>query len=121
MLNQGSSHVKTGASGRTVVVDVVDGDLGHAELIEDALAAGAVAVAVARDALVYIIVVDLRVEEGLDACFEAQFCVVDFAAGFDELGHAYAQDVDGCLFVAGHFGRQYTSTCSLLLGTVDIC
>ncbi|KAI6768775.1 hypothetical protein HG531_010964 [Fusarium graminearum] len=95
VLHQGPGHVETGASSRAVVVDVVDGDLGHAELVEDALAAGAVTVAVTRDALVHIIVVDLRVEKGLDACFEAQFCVVNFAAGFDELGHAHAQDVDG--------------------------
>lgn len=60
-----------------VVVDIIDRDLGHAELIEDALAAGAVAVAVAGDALVDIVIINLGVEEGFDAGFEAEFGVVD--------------------------------------------
>jgi len=88
-----AGDVQAGRAGRAVVVDVVDGDLGHAELVEDALAAGAVAVAVAGHALVDVVVVDLRVEERLDTGLEAELSVVDLAAGLDELGHADAEDV----------------------------
>ena len=49
----------------------------HAELVEDALTAGRVAVTVAGNALVNIVVVDLSIEEGFDAGFEAEFGVVD--------------------------------------------
>ena len=63
-----------------VVVDIVDGDLRHAELVEDPLTAGRVAVAVAGDALIDIVVIDLGVQEGFDAGFEAEFGVVDCAA-----------------------------------------
>ena len=97
-------------AGGAVVVDIVDGNLRHAELVEDALAAGRVAIAVACDALFDIVVVDLSVEEGFDARFEAEFGVVDcienlerlkgvrrihlghptFASGFDEFGQTYA-------------------------------
>lgn len=101
--NHVAAHVQTGGAGGAVVVDVVDGDARHAELVEDALAAGAVAVAVAGDALVDVVVVDLRVEHGLDASFEAQFRIVDLSAGLDELGHAHAEDVDG-LFLGGRHG-----------------
>ena len=65
------------AARRAVVVHVVDGDLRHAELVEDALAARRVAVAVACYALVHGVVVDVRVQEGFDAGFEAEFVVVD--------------------------------------------
>lgn len=60
-------HVQAGGAGGAVVVDVVDGDARHAELVEDALAACGVAVAVAGNALVDGVVVDLGVEEGFDA------------------------------------------------------
>ncbi|KFY21090.1 hypothetical protein V491_03168, partial [Pseudogymnoascus sp. VKM F-3775] len=88
-----AADVEAGRAGGAVVVDVVDGDLGHAELVEDALAAGGVAVAVACDALVDIIVADLGVEHGLDSGLEAKLGVVNFSARLDELGHAYAEDV----------------------------
>lgn len=94
----GDGHAAQGQSrgaGGAVVVDVDNGDLGHAELVKDALAAGRVAVAVAGEALLDVVVADLRVEHGLDAGLEAQLRVVDLAAGLDELGHAHAQDVDG--------------------------
>jgi len=52
--------------------------LRHAELIKNALAAGRIAIAVAGDALIDFIVVDLSVEERFDAGFEAQFGVVDY-------------------------------------------
>lgn len=60
-------HVQAGGAGGAVVVDVVDGDARHAELVEDALAACGVAVAVAGNALVDGVVVELGVEEGFDA------------------------------------------------------
>ncbi|KAK1841186.1 hypothetical protein CCHR01_16172 [Colletotrichum chrysophilum] len=96
--DKGAGHGEAGAAGGAVVVDVVDGDGGHAELVEDALAAGAVAIAVAGDALVDVVVVDLGVEHGLDAGLEAQLRVVDLAAGLDELCHADAEDVARRLF-----------------------
>ena len=65
-----------GACG-AVVVDIVYGNLRHAELVEDALAAGRVTIAVAGDSLLDIVVVDLGVEEGFDARFETEFGVVD--------------------------------------------
>lgn len=97
-----AAHGQTCAAGRAVIVDVVDGDLGHAELVEDALAAGAVAVAVAGNALLDVVVADLGVKHGLDSGLEAELGVVDIAAGLDELGHAHAQDVDGLLLLGGH-------------------
>ena len=67
-----------GGAGGAIVVDVVDGDGGHAELVEDALAAGGVAVAVGGDAGVDGVVVEGGVEEGFNAGFEAEFVVVDW-------------------------------------------
>lgn len=64
-------------AGGAIIVDIVDGDLRHAELVKDSLATGGVAVAVAGDALVDIVVVDLGIEESFDAGFEAEFGVVD--------------------------------------------
>ena len=52
---------------RAVVVYIIDGDARHAELVEDALAACRVAVAVAGDAKVDVIIVEVCVEEGFDA------------------------------------------------------
>lgn len=103
--DEGAAHGEAGRAGRAVVVDVVEGDLGHAELVEDALAAGGITVAVASDALVDIVVVDLGIKEGLDTGFEAELGVVDGAAGLDELGHAHAEDVDGRVSFGRHFGR----------------
>ena len=70
-------HVQPCRAGGAIVVGIVDWDLCHTELVEDALAAGGVAVAVAGDALVDIVVVNLGIEEGFDAGFEAEFRVVD--------------------------------------------
>lgn len=99
-------HVQPCRACGAVVVDIVDGDLRHAELVEDALTAGRVTVAVTGDALVDIIIVDLGVEEGFDAGFEAELSIINcgdvrraegyggikftFASGFDELGETYA-------------------------------
>jgi hypothetical protein len=99
-----SRQVETGGAGGAVIIDVVDGDLGHAELVEYSLPAGRVAVAVASNALVHIVVVDLCVQHGFDAGFEAELCVVDFPARFDEFGHAYAEDVAWLVALDDHNG-----------------
>jgi hypothetical protein len=64
-------------------------------LVEDSLATGRVAVAIAGDALVDIVVTDLGIEHGLDTSFEPNFGIIDFAPGLDELCHSDAEDVDG--------------------------
>ena len=61
-----SCHMQSCRTGGAVVVDVVDGDLCHAELVEDTLAAGGVSVAVACYSLFDIIVIDLGIEKGFD-------------------------------------------------------
>ncbi len=104
MANDISRQVKPSRSSRAVIVNVIDWDLGHAELIEDALAAGGVAVAVAGHALVDIVVVDLGVQECLDSGLEAELGVVDLSAWLDELGHADAEDVAGLGWGLNHFG-----------------
>ena len=48
-------------------------------MVEDPLATGGVAIAVAGDTLIDIVVVDLGVEKGFDPRFEAEFRVVDCA------------------------------------------
>lgn len=94
--DQGASHGQTRGSRRTVVVDVVDGNVRETELVEDALTTGTIAVDVAGHALIDVVVVDLGIEHCLDPGLVAQFIVVDFAARLDELGHTHAQDVGGC-------------------------
>jgi hypothetical protein len=101
--NHVSSHVETSRTGRAIVVDIINGNTSHAELVEDALTACRIAVAVACDTLVNVVVVDVRVEHSLDTGLKAELWVVDLAAGLDELRHAYAEDVDG-LFLADHGG-----------------
>src|SRR4051812_32939903 len=63
------------------------------ELVEDALAAGAVAVGVAGDALLDVVVVDAGVDHGLDPGLEAHLGVVDQASRLDELCQPDADDV----------------------------
>ena len=92
-------HVQPRRAGGAVVVDIVDGDLRHAELVEDALAAGRVAVAVAGDTLVDIVVVDLSVDEGFDAGFETEFGVVDCQADLERLKGV--RNVDYPTFASG--------------------
>ena len=66
-LHHRTRDVQPRRAGRAIIVDVVDGDARHAELVEDALAACGVAVAVAGDAEVDVIVVEVGVEESFDA------------------------------------------------------
>ena len=77
MADHRSCHMQTRRAGAAIIVDIVDRNLCHAELIEDALAAGRVAIAIASNALINIVIVDLRVKKGLDAGFEAKFGIVN--------------------------------------------
>jgi hypothetical protein len=96
--------MKSRRASRAVIVDVVNRDLCHAELIEYSLATGGIAVAVAGYTLVYIVVVDLRIQHGFDARLKTKLGVIDFSARFDELGHAYAEDVAWLVALDDHGG-----------------
>jgi hypothetical protein len=85
-------QMQTSGTSTAVVVDIVNWDLGHAELVEDSLTAGGVAVAVAGDALINIVVADVRIEESFDTSFKSELGVIDFASWLDKLGHANAED-----------------------------
>ena len=100
--HQRPGQLQTRAARCTGIVRVVDGDVGHAELIEDALAGGGVAIAVAGDAGLDVVVGDVGVEKGFGAGFEAEFGVGAEVAGFDELGEADAEDVG--VLLEGHDG-----------------
>lgn len=78
MPNHVPRHIQPCRACGAIVVDIVDGNLRHAELVEDALATGRVAKAVAGDALIDIVIVDLGVKKSFDAGFEAKFRVVNF-------------------------------------------
>ena len=70
-LDQLSRQVQTRRAGGAGVVGVVDRDPGHAELVENALAGGRVAVAVAGHAGIDLVVVDVCIEQGFGAGFKA--------------------------------------------------
>jgi hypothetical protein len=99
-----SRQMKTRRAGRAVIVDVIDRNLCHAELIEYSLPTSGIAVAVAGYTLVYVVVVDLRIQHGLDARLKTKLGVIDFSARFDELGHAYAEDVAWLVALYDHGG-----------------
>ena len=92
-------HMQACGASRAVVIDVVDGNAGHAELVKHPLAAGTVAVTVACDTLLDVVIINTSVEEGFDAGFEAELGVIDLSAGFDELSHADTE------YVGREFGR----------------
>ena len=77
MTDQSLRHMQARRSRAAMVVHIVDWDLGHAELVENALAAGGVAITVAGNGLVYIVIVELGIEKGFDASFKAKFSVID--------------------------------------------
>lgn len=79
------AHVQTGGSSGAVVIDIVDGNASHTELVKYTLSACRVAVAIACNALVNIVVVDVGIEHGLDTGFEAKLRVVYLSTGLDEL------------------------------------
>jgi hypothetical protein len=91
--NHGTRHIQTGAPCRAVVVNVVYWDRRQAELVEDSLAAGGIAITIASDTLVDFVVRDMSIKHGFDASFEADFGIVDLPAGLDELRHAHAKDI----------------------------
>jgi len=98
-------EMQTSRASRTVVVNIVDWDLGHSELVEYSLSARRVAVAIACDALVNVVVTDLRIKHSLDTSFEAELGVVNLASWFDEFGHAYAEDVAWFVAFDDHYER----------------
>lgn len=97
-----SSHMQPRGPSRAIVVDVIDRNLGHAELVEYPLAASAIAIAVACNSLVDIVIVDLGVQECFDTGFETELGVVDLAARFDELGQAYSNYVGWWNWLLAH-------------------
>lgn len=103
MPNHIPRHKQPRTPRRTIIVDIINRYLRHSELIEHSLAACGIAVAVAGNALFDVVVVYLGIEHGFHASFESEFGIIYFSTGFDEFGHAYAEDVDG-LFCFDHFG-----------------
>src|ERR1700722_1376295 len=91
--NHRARYVQTRAPCRAVIVHVINWNRGQAELVEDSLAAGGVAIAIAGHTLIDFIVRDMSIKHGFDAGFKSEFSVVDLSAGFDELRHAHAEDV----------------------------
>jgi hypothetical protein len=67
----------------------------HSELVEDPLAACCIAVAVARNSGLDIIIVDLSIQHSLDAGLIPHLRICTLLSRFDELGQTYAQDVGG--------------------------
>jgi hypothetical protein len=106
--NHVSCNVQACRTCRAVVIHIKDWNLCHAKLVEDTLPAGRVSVAVACDTLIHVVVVDVSVQHRLHTGFETKFCVVDFAAWFDKLGHTDAEHIAwlrSLLF--HHFGRVW--------------
>ena len=89
--HQRARHVQARRARGAGVVRVVDRDARHAELVEDALAGGRVAEAVARHAQLDVVVRDLRVQHRLDAGLEAELRVGAQLARLDELRQADAE------------------------------
>jgi hypothetical protein len=102
-----SCDCQASGTSRAVVVDVEDWYLGHAELIKDSLAAGGIAVTIASNALVDIIVIDLGIEHSLHTSFEPQLSVINLASRLDEFGHAYAKDVAWLVSLDDHLEGSY--------------
>ena len=61
MRNHIPPHEQAGRAGRAVIINVVYWDSGHSELVEYALSASRVAIAIACDALLDVVIVDVRV------------------------------------------------------------
>lgn len=99
-----SSQSQASRPGGAIVVDVVNGNLCHAELVKDSLSAGGISVAVTCYSLVNIVVVDLGIKHSLDTCLKTKLRVVDFSPGLNELGHAYAKDVAWLAAFDNHCG-----------------
>jgi hypothetical protein len=105
--------MKTGRSSSTRIIRIVDRDAVHPELIKDTLAAGGVAIAVAGDAGLHVVVCDLGIEHRLDTRFVPELRILACSTRLDELRQANAQDVRGSVAFA-HF-----DDCSMLMGLID--
>lgn len=93
-LDELRSHVESGGTGGTVVVDVHDGDTGHTELVDNSLARSGVSVDVAGNNLLDLVVGDSSIKKSLDTGLEAHLLVAHKISGLDELGHADTGDVN---------------------------
>lgn len=100
---------KGGRAGRAVVVDVDDGDTGHAELVEDTLATGRVAVNVTGSCGLHSIVGDTSVDEGLDGRLDTKVVILAQSAGLVELGRTDTDDWCERLSKRGMWSRAYAS------------
>lgn len=98
-----TSQVQTSGTSTAVVVNVVNWDLGHSELVKHSLATGGVAVAVACNSLVDIVVVDMGIKHSLDTSLESELSIINLSSGLDEFGHAYAEDVAWLVAFDDHF------------------
>lgn len=107
-------QLQPGRPRRTCIVDIVYWNVGHPELVERPLAAAGVSVAVACDASLDVVVRDARVQQGLDACLEAELQVCSLITGFAELGHADTYHV--CIF--SRLRRSQHSVVLVLLSSV---
>jgi len=102
--NDIAGEVQACRASRAVIINIIDWDLGHAELVEHSLPAGGVSVAIAGDSLVDIVVGDLGVQQSLNASFKAKFCVIDLSSRLDKFGHAHAEDVAWLIALDDHVG-----------------
>lgn len=83
-------------SRRAVIIDIVDGYPGHANLIQGPLATSGVPVDVPHTGLLDFLVWDSAVTEGRENGFFYHLGVVHFVgSGPKELGHAHSYHVDG--------------------------
>ena len=86
-------HEERGGSRRAVVVHVVDRDAGETELVDGALPAGRLAVAVADHRLLDGVIGDTGILQGLGTGLRAHLRVVPFSSSrLLELRHAHADD-----------------------------
>ena len=73
--------------------------------IENTLAACAVAIYIASNALLDLIIVDSRIQKSFDTGLEAQIGIVDESSRLDEFGKTHADDV--YFLKSGHYRQSY--------------
>lgn len=91
--HEGASQLDPCTPRGACIVLVVDGNLGHAELVEDALSRRRLSVGVAGDSGLDVVVRDVGIQERLGAGFEPQLGVWSELSGLEELGQADTQDI----------------------------
>lgn len=91
--HQSPGELKTGTASRARVVGVVDGDVGHTELVEYPLATCGVAIAIASYTSLHIVIGDMCIEKSLCSRLEAEFGICSELSWFDELCEANAEHV----------------------------